>query len=262
MSLTLRRPTDDAPETDPSAVEPKKKGQKSKPRPEAPAKQAKQPKSTGKVALVVGGEPRVDLLPMEVRAQRRASSTRRSLGYGVAATVVVVALAGGGAAALSISAQANLATSQAETGTILAQQTKFLDVRQVQDQVALATAAQQVGASTEIDWKSYLDKVQATLPANVVITTVNVDSATPLALFSQATAPLQGARVATVAFTATSPTLPQVPEWLVALAKLPGFADATPGTVTLDTTANSYTVNMTMHINQDAFDKRFAAKGK
>jgi glycerate-2-kinase len=213
-------------------------------------------------SLIVGGEPRVDLLPPEVRAERRAKRMRRSLAYGVLGLAVVVVIATGGTSLLALNSQVQLAAEQARTGVLLAQQAKFLDVRKVQDQVKLIEAAQQVGASTEIDWQAYLNSVQSTLPANVTITTVKIDSASPLAVYAQPTAPLQGARVATLSFTASSPTLPQVPVWLDALATLKGFADAVPGSVALDTTTNTYTVNITMHINEAAFEKRFAAKGK
>jgi hypothetical protein len=211
---------------------------------------------------MIGGEPRVDLLPPEVRAARQGKRMRSSLVFGVIGLAVIVVLATGGTSLLALDAQVQLAAEQGRTGVLLAQQGKFLDVRKVQDQVKLVQAAQQVGVSTEIDWKAYLNSVQATLPANVTIDTVTVDSASPLAIYAQPTAPLQGARVATLTFSAKSPALPQVPVWLDALATLPGFADAVPGTVTLDPTLGVYTVNITMHINEAAFDKRFATKGK
>jgi hypothetical protein len=213
-------------------------------------------------SLIVGGEPRVDLLPPEVRADRRSKHTRSMLGFAVIGLIVVVVAATGGTSLLALDAQVQLAAEQAQTNTLLVQQGKYISVRKVQDQVKLVEAAQQVGASTEIDWKAYLNSVQGTLPANVTITTVMVDSASPLAIFAQPTAPLQGARVATLTFTGSSPTLPQVPVWLDGLATLKGFADAVPGSVVLDTATSKYTVNITMHINEAAFDKRFATKGK
>jgi hypothetical protein len=106
-----------------------------------------------------------------------------------------------------------------------------------------------------------LTLVQATLPINVTLDTVNIDSATPFAPYTQATAPLQGSRIATLSFTAKSSTLPEVPTWLIALATLPGYADATPGSVTRNATG-TYSVNITMHINQAAFTHRFTAAGK
>ncbi|AMB57660.1 hypothetical protein AWU67_00940 [Microterricola viridarii] len=208
--------------------------------------------------LIVGGEPRVDLLPPEVLRGRAAKATRRRLGVGVIASVAVVVLAVGGCFALSVQAQAQLLTEQARTSEILAAQGEFVDVTKVKFHLDLAKAAQQVGASTEIAWKDYLTQVQATLPASVMIDTVSIDSATPVALYAQPTVPLQGERMATVGFTAKSSVLPDVPTWLRALATLPGFSDALPGSVTLDEESGVYTATITMHINDEAFSHRFA----
>ncbi|HCG01222.1 MAG TPA: hypothetical protein DEV93_11835 [Chloroflexi bacterium] len=215
-----------------------------------------------KETLVIGGEPRVDLLPPEVRKERQAKATRRRLGLGVVGLLLIAVVGTGAATALAVGAQTQLASEQARTADLLIQQGKFIKVRKVQDQVDLVVAAQQVGVSTEIDWKKYLENVQRTLPSGVTISTVNVDSASPLVLYTQATAPLQGARVATVGFTATSKDLPDVPKWLNALATLPGFADALPGSVTLNETTGAYAVTITMHINDAAFEQRFVSEGK
>jgi hypothetical protein len=211
--------------------------------------------------LRIGGEPRVDLLPPEVHAQRRAGAIHRRLGFAVI-LLLVLAVGGSGVAGIqAIQAQASLAAEQANTTALLVQQRKYIQVRSVQDEVSLIQAAQQVGTSTEIDWKKYLSDVQATLPANVTLDSVNVDSTSPLKPYLQATAPLQGSRVATLSFTAKSPTLPEVPAWLDALTALPGYTDASPGSVTRDPTG-VYNVNITMHIDQAAYTNRFAAKGK
>lgn len=208
-------------------------------------------------ALVIGAEPRVDLLPPEVLRRRAAKATRRRLGVGVVASVVVVALAVGGCFALSVQAQVQLLEAQARTSEIIAEQGDYVEVTKVKFHLDLATAAQQVGASTEIAWKDYLTQVQATLPASVTIDTVTIDSATPVAVYGQPTAPLQGSRMATVSFSAQSAVLPDVPTWLRALATLPGYADALPGSVNLDETTGVYTASITMHVNSDAFSKRF-----
>ncbi len=218
----------------------------------------KQPKDE----LRLGAEPRVDLLPPEVLALRQGRATRRALGVGVAAVLLLTLAAVGGSTLLSMSATQQLLTAQNATTDLLAQQQKYLDVRKIQDQVKVVQAAQQVGASTEIDWRGYLTKVQQTLPPNVTLQTITVDSASPLAAYAQSTAPLQGARIATLSFTAQSPTLPQVPSWLDSLAGLPGFVDAVPGSVTLDQQSSVYTVNIVMHIDQAAYSGRFAAEEK
>lgn len=210
------------------------------------------------VQLVLGAEPRVDLLPPEVLRARAAKATRRRLGLGVVAAIAVVVLGVGAGFALNVQAQVDLLTAQARTSELILAQGEYVEVTKVQYHLDLARAAQQVGASTEIAWKPYLEQVQATLPASVSIDQVTIDSATPIAVYEQATTPLQGARMATISFSATSALLPDVPAWLRSLATLPGFADALPGSVTLDEASGVYTASITMHVNDAAFSGRFA----
>jgi len=212
--------------------------------------------------LKIGGEPRADLLPPELRTQRKALKTLRRLWLGVVILVVLMVLGTGLGALQTFAVQVNLASEQTKTTALLLEQRKYIAVRAVQDDAEMVKAAQEVGTSTEIDWQKYLKAVQTTLPANVVLTSVTIEAGSPLQSYTQATVPLQGARVATLSFTATSPTLPQVPAWLDSLTGLPGFADASPGSVTREEATGVYTVDITMHISEAAFTNRFATKGK
>jgi hypothetical protein len=211
--------------------------------------------------LVIGGQPRVDLLPPEVKAGQRAKGVRRRL---IVTLVAVAVLMGAGVAGASWEAaqsQGKLAAAQDRTTSLLTEQAKYAVVVKVQNEVDTALGARQFGASTEVDWKGYLGKVKAVLPANVTIDTVAVDSASPLVVFEQATAPLQSARIATLKISLTSPTLPTVPKWLEALKSLPGYADATPGLIKRsgEGAGAVYEVELTLHINQDAYSNRFAS---
>jgi cytoskeletal protein RodZ len=219
-------------------------------------------RSTKPDVLLIGGEPRVDLLPPELLDQRKAAVNRRRLWLGVLLVLIIVLGGTGFATVQSIQSQAQLLAAQSRTQSLLAQQKKYLEVRQVQEDVSARTAAQEVGTSTEIDWKKYLTGVQGTLPATVTLTKVTIDSASPLIVYTQATVPLQGSRVATLSFTVETPNLPQIPVLLNALPSLPGYVDAVPGSVTRADTTGVYTVNITMHIDEAAFSKRFAAKGE
>ena len=212
--------------------------------------------------LVVGGEPGADLLPPELRQSSKVRTLRRRMWSGVAALGLVMILGTGAAALEAMQMQSNLTAEQARTTALLVEQRKYGTVRTVQQEASLVQAGQQVGTSTEIDWQKYLNAVQATLPANVVLTSVTIEAGSPLQSYAQASVPLQGARVATLSFAARSATLPEVPTWLNSLTSLPGYADASPGSVTRDDTTGVYTVAITMHINEAAFTNRFAAKGK
>ena len=209
-----------------------------------------------KETLVVGGDSRVDLLPVEVRQSRKARVVRRRFGFMV--FLLVLLMVGGTALvrAQAVQAKKNLSIEESNTKFLAMQQQKYGEVQKVQEETDTVLAAQHVGTSTEINWEKYLTAVQATLPANVTLDSVNIDSATPFAPYTQASAPLQGSRIATLSFTAKSSTLPQVPARLIALTSLPGYADASPGSV-IRNESGTYAVSITMHINQTAFTNRF-----
>ncbi len=212
--------------------------------------------SPGKgAALVVGGAPRANLLPPEIILKRTQLKTRRGLRVGVLFVAIAVAAGCLGSVAFSTAAGVQLATASANRDALVLEQATYSEVTQVLQTIDTIKAGQQVGASTEIAWRDYLVSLQATLPAGVTLTSLTVDSATPMTAYDQPTGPLQGARVATLQFTAKSATLPSIPDWLRGLATLPGFVDATPGSVKLD--ADGYTSQVSMHINADAFSLRY-----
>ena len=215
--------------------------------------------SAPKAQGALGGEPRVSLLPSEVNDFHRERAVRRRLGGAIVAVLLLVAVGIAGAYYLQTDAQAKLAASQAMTVDLAAQEAQFSELRTVKTGTALIEAGQMVGASTEIDWKAYLENLQKTLPSGVAITGVTIDSASPFADYAQSDVPLEGSRVATLVFTATSSTIPSVPDFLDGLATLPGFADAVPGSL-LTQDDGTYLVNITMHINSDAFTHRFSGE--
>ncbi len=212
--------------------------------------------------VLIGAEPRVDLLPPEVRASRKRDALARKLVVFLVVVVVVVIAAVAGATFFALQSQQSLAAEQAKTQSLLVQQQKYGVVKDLQTQIQLTQAGQQIGASTEIDWNAFLNKVKATIPANVALTGVTLDAATPLVAYQQSTVPLQASRVATVTLNVTSKSLPDLPLWLSALATLPGVADTAPGAVTL-ASAGEYNATATIHLNESAFDGRFnTQKGK
>ena len=206
----------------------------------------------------VGGSPRVDLMPPEIRLKRSQLRTRRSLRLALFGVFLLVVVACGGTWAWSALAQNGLASAQSQQQALLAEQAKYSKVTTVQNAITLIKAGQIVGDSTEIDWQAYLTKLQATLPAGVSLATVTIGTADPMTAYAQSTTPLEGGRIATLAFTATSASLPSIPVWLDGLKTLPGFVDATPGQVSLS--EGTYSAEVTMHIGRQAFNHRFDPK--
>ena len=207
--------------------------------------------------LEIGGVPRVDLLPAEVRAASAARVLRKRLGIGLIGIVAVVVVMVGAASVFALASGARLVAAQSETTDLLIEQGKYIEVRQVQQSLKAVVDAERVGSWTEVQWRDYLKSVQAALPAGTAITESTITGASPIEEFAQAGGVLNNARIATLVLTATSPTLPDIPLWLNALATLPGYAGATPNSITFDEETNTYTVQLTVQIGAGALAGRF-----
>jgi Tfp pilus assembly protein PilN len=212
-------------------------------------------RAAGRSPLVVGGQPRANLLPPEIILKRKQLKTRRALRVGVFFVFLATAAACVGVWGMASVSQVQLALAQEQQQALVNEQLTYGEVREVQNTIATIKAGQQVGGSTEINWRDYLTKLSASLPSGVSLESVSIESGTPMAAFAQADGPLKGDRVAALTFTATSKALPSIPDWLRALEKLPGFVDATPGSVKQED--GVYIADVLMHINADAFSMRF-----
>ncbi|PZQ90467.1 MAG: hypothetical protein DI534_04480 [Leifsonia xyli] len=224
----------------------------------APAQTREAPVSRKSVPL--SSTPRVSLMPPEVGERVKQLGVQRGLRLIMFAAVVLVIAAVGGAWYLAFSANAAALAEQARTTDLMLEQQKYADVQYAVRGVDLGEAALRVGGSTEIDWQDYLTKVQASLPEGVQLVSFTVDAATATSQYPQSQIPLQGARIATLEFSAKSPTLPELPVWLDRLKELPGFVDVTPGNVSLGSDGQ-YDASVQMHIDAQAYSNRLTADG-
>jgi hypothetical protein len=213
-------------------------------------------RATAAPATIVGGAPRVDLLPPEIAYAKRARAVRRMIVLILLLVGALITASYGGVSYLGLLAQQSLDAENARTADLLAQQTEYLEVRTTTERVATAEAAIIVGASTEIDFVAFLSEVQSMLPAGAAIVSVNAETASPLDGYAQATTPLLPQRIGTVNFSVRVPGLEAVRDWLLALETVDGFADALPGTTALQADG-SYLVAVTMHVDTDALANRF-----
>lgn len=216
------------------------------------------PSTKGKAsrsALPLGLSPRVSLMPPELGQRNRQLGIQRSLRAVMVLVLVLVLAAVGGVWYLSVASALALSAENNRTTDLQLQKQKFSETQRAINDVALGAAAIQVGGSTEIDLLDYLSKVQASLPAGVTLDVFNIESASILTPYPQSDIPLEGPRIATLNFSAISPGLPEIPAWLDGLSDLPGFVDAVPNSVELDD-QRGYTVNITMHIDAEAYSNR------
>lgn len=205
--------------------------------------------------IVIGGEPRIDFLPPEVKSRNAARKSRRSLAALV--VIVLVACAAGYvfATTLAVQSQAMLAEEQAHTRELLAEQAKYSEVRTVTSATAAVENARIVGSATEVVWADYLAELQASLPAGATIETFTVDSQAAFEAVPEASVPLQHSRVATIAFTVRVSSLPVADALLVSVRELNGYAGAAFSTIGLED--GTYLANGVLLVNSDALAKRF-----
>jgi hypothetical protein len=208
--------------------------------------------------LVLGGEPRVHLIPPAVLARKKGKDLRRRLGLGVIGVIVLVAV-GLGLATLSSAGSANsLVSAQQATTSILQQQAKYGIVTKVKADATSIQSSQQIATAQEIMWAPFYIAFEKKLPSGAVISNLTASLDNPFGVTQAPTtnssAPTQATHVATILGTVTMKQS-QIAGWLNSLTGLTGFVDVTPTSVT--GTGGVYSVDITMHINSDALSNRF-----
>ncbi|KRD45103.1 fimbrial assembly protein [Cellulomonas sp. Root930] len=217
-------------------------------------------KSAGGTALS-GTLPQVNLLPPEVRAARGLRATKRWLVISLVVTLAVCVGAYGLALVTGATAAADLANAQNETARLQTEQAKYAEVPQVLGMLDQTKSARQTGMSTDVQWKSYIDAIQAVLPVDVSLETYAVTVATPMAAAGLPTDPLQAPSVGQIQFTGRSSNIPDAAAWIDALNSVPGFADAAVSSVVVtgDDGGDYYTTTSTVQVLDTAYSHRFDA---
>jgi Tfp pilus assembly protein PilN len=211
-------------------------------------------------ALVLGGVPKADLLPPEVREAQRGKALVRKL---LAALVGIVLLIVGGygfATVRSLTASAMLEAEHNRTNELLTEQLTYADARRVDTEIRDAIAAREAGMVTEIDWEAYLREIDATIPTGIELTSITIDSISPAESSLVPEAPLQDESVATLTINATSRTVPDVETWLNRLEALTGFAGVAPPVTVSGTEQAGFLVAIQVQVNDEAYAGRFTSK--
>jgi hypothetical protein len=216
----------------------------------APAKRGLSLELRKRPEFHVGGLPTVSLLPRELKVAARGKSIRRAFVAGVVVAVVIAGGATAGATAIAGAAQSRLDASNQMTRQLIAQLSKFHEVQELQQSIALGTAAVQVGSSTEIDWQAQIDAIEGAMPSGWAVTSIQADSASPVTAYPQGASPIEKPRAASLQMLITTSDISQVGPWLHDLRSIPAYADAT-ATVNSDETAG-YTVQLTFHLSPKA----------
>jgi hypothetical protein len=210
---------------------------------------------TQKAGIVLGGTPRVDLLPAEVRRHQQNLRLRRKLGTAVVGAALIAATAFAGATVLDLQAEARLADERLRTDALLAEQADYAEVIDVNRQIVLIEAARSLGTSTEVLWQRILDEYRSALPDGATITSAALTGRAPWEPEPTPAGPLRSASVAEVAITAVTPAVPDATAWLRRIAELPTIADASLNTIA--SVDGDWTTTVTFNVNTDGLAGRF-----
>lgn len=206
--------------------------------------------------LVLGGEPRVFLLPPEAALREKARGMRRLSVLLLVLVIVAVGAGYGWAFYRNSAAQDALAAAQAETQSLVAQRQKYAKATTVASLVSGVAESKKLGASTEVLWADLMDAVRSSLPEGVLIESATMKARAPWEPELMPAGPLRQPRVATLSIVITSPTILDATAIVRSLVNVPGFADATPDSVTEG--SGIYSTTVTLNVNEKALSNRFA----
>jgi hypothetical protein len=208
--------------------------------------------------LTIGGEPRADLLPPEIKRDVKLKAQRGNLGALIVLVIVIVGAGYGFVTFLAQGAQVELVAANEQTIRILNQQTEFAEVTNLRGQVALATEARLTGSSTEINWEEFIDAAVAALEPGTAIYGVAMNSKTPTIDFAPSTIPsLEPDRMGEINFELISQDPTKFAPTIERFRSLPGFTDLTPTTLIWIEKQSSYGMSVLIHFNSDALANRF-----
>lgn len=208
------------------------------------------------IRLTLGASPRVHLLPPEVGDRKRAAAIRRSVAFTVVGAVAICALGYGAASVLALDAAAKYDSARDRTAVLLAEQSKFAEVRNLAVLQQTLTDARQLGSVSEIDWSDFYGRIVPTVPADLSIESFAIDAGSPIEDFSAASIPGDQPRVATVTFVANTSRLASAQEWVAALKNLPEYAGARATTISRDDDG-TIALTIALQITDAAYSKRF-----
>lgn len=209
--------------------------------------------------LVLGGEPRVDLLPPEVLQATKARSTRRLLGVAVVAVIVLVAGGYGAATLRAVAAQSNLVVAQATTVQLLDEQAKYSEAALAANLVAASEQTRAIATTNEIVWAQVFDVLTSHMSV-AGYWSWSASAPSPWEPALVADGPLREPRVATVTVTVVTLTREDATVIFSKLNTIKGFADATIDQVIFGDESAMYQTTFTINLNADALADRFATE--
>ncbi|MGL4173422.1 MAG: PilN domain-containing protein [Actinomycetota bacterium] len=196
------------------------------------------PVESGVEALTGHRVVRVNLLPEQIGQARRLRQVQAGLAVGLLAVVGVAGAVYYLESSARKDAAAELATVQAETSRLKAEEAQYADVPRTLARIDAVTSARQTAMATDVAWDSVFTDFALNMPPNVWFTKLGLEIGGPAAV--PATPPTGGQPGAAGAKPETASATgiglvtidgyaidhPDVAKWLDTLGQRPGMTDS------------------------------------
>ncbi len=209
--------------------------------------------------IVVGAEPRVNLMPPAEYVRRERDRTLRRWGWGLVAALAVVATVAAGSLTLTWTMNQQLTAEQQRTTGLVGELGSMRDISTaIRSQQELQTFRSQAMAA-DVSWVKLSSEVSGVLPQGVVLTGFDLAAGgVPAAGDAKTQVGLIGT------LTLTSPVALEMAQVIRALRTVPGVsaADGTQLKAQDDAKATGpYTYTVTVTFDQSVYTGRYAKKG-
>lgn len=209
--------------------------------------------------LVLGAEPRANLLPPEVHERVKA---RRTRGYLVLLVIVVFLATAGGFAFASIralSAQSSLAAAQTRTLELIEEKATYSEVIATTSALALITDTQVDATSTEIIWGEIFDRIGLVLPVGkYFVDSWDASFPAPWEAPLLQDAPLQEPRVGQLTLRLVTETFPESAALYRSVSGVEGVADVRIETVELPEGTPGYRTTIVVALSAESLSDRWS----
>lgn len=197
-------------------------------------------KKSAPPAFVLGGLPRVNLMPRAEVARREQGRLLRRWAWGFVAALAVVALATAGAFYLSFAAQQRLDAANAATQSLLVELGGLTDVRAALELETSLEGFRVDAMATQVDWPELIDTLAKSLPDGAIAS--GFDVVTGAAPIGDDPAVEVGT---TVTMTVTSAEVIDVVPLVRGVRATEGILDAEAWQVNTDEAGYSYLLKLT-----------------
>lgn len=218
------------------------------------------PTQKGKPAAVVIF-PQVNLLPPQVRSARTRRKLQRYLIFGL----VLVAVGCVGAVGLTMleqsDAEQTLAQEQQRTADLQVSIAKYAEVPVVEDALARAHSAEELGMATDVLWTPRIGAIAAVLPNDMKIEAFDITMPSVLDPTVTSDNPLRPDPTGAISLVLRSTTLPDTAQLMNSLDAIPGYQSSWVQTMTSAEEEGTvfYRVEMSLLVSTDAYSGRFDA---